>query len=354
MQKLSINFIILHADDLWAEIRWREGIKCVDCGSSGYYKLKDGRYKCKDCGRIYSDTTNTLLHHSKLPKWKWIWALYKMSSSKGVSNKELSLDIGVDYHTAHLLQHKVRYLMNQDGYKLSGKVCMDEAYLGGWVGMHFNRKMDFLRKNHFIVDEGKRYEKKNILAAVSKKKFHIVSLVDSEGRTKILHTPNPITKDIIEQILERYTEKLDLLVTDESRLYSSLKGIRVESSNHSKNIFMTSGGHTSNPCENRFSWVKRKWNGIYTHTSEKYLQLYLNQMAFTVTYKDSDRFKILLGLCSSNKSYVPNNTILNFNYLEHYNFRDVYKEELEQARKILDGNCLVSKVTTKHGIILHR
>ena len=75
------------------------------------------------------------------------------------------------------------------------------------------------------------------------------------------------------------------IISDESHLYRGIKGV-TEQSNHSKHIYMTAGGHTSNPCENRFSWVKRIVGAYHTHTSERYLQLYLNQIIFKMNNRD--------------------------------------------------------------------
>lgn len=350
---MNIDYVIRNSDLIWKQIRWKDGIKCPNCDCEDYYQLSDGRYKCKHCGKIFSDTTDTLLHHSKLPKWKWLWALYKMSNTKGISNIELSKEITVDYHTAYLIQQKVRYLMNQDNITLSGSICMDEAYIGGWSNMHFNKKMDFLRANNFILPNARTYNKRDILAAVSKKKHHIISMVDEQGKTILLHTPNPITSDIIKQILNKHTTNLDMLITDESKLYKNLKGVTVESSNHSKHIFMTKGGHSSNVCENRFSWVKRKINTLYTHTSEKYLQLYLNQMAFAATYKDflpEDRYNILLGICARVHTHITNNNIFQFNYLANYIIKEnVYEKELRQLIDIKNsGLGIIVSVESKH------
>lgn len=345
--RIDIRYLITNADVIWHDIRWSGHVHC-ECGSERYYRLSDGRYKCKDCGAIYSDTTGTLLHHSKVDKWKWLWCIYKMSSSKGISNLELSKDIDVNVKTAWLMQQKVRYAMSQDDIKLSGVIAMDEEHIGGWCNMHFNKKMDYMREHHFLSDN-KRYKKSEILSAVSHKKHLVVSMVDESGKTIILHTPNPITKGIVEEILERYTNDISLLVTDESKLYQRLKDIAVEQSNHSKNIFITTGGHSSNVCENRFSWVNRKWYGIYTHTSPKYLQLYLNQMSFSVNHKNDktrDRFKQLLYICTH--TYVKNTDITNYNYLANYNYKDVYEEDRLEAQQILQSCSIVTEVITKH------
>lgn len=350
---MNINFLIKNADVVWHKLRWRDGIKCPKCGCEEYWELGDGRYKCKGCGKIFSDTTDTLLHHSHLDKWQWLWAIYKMSNSKGISTIELSRDLAVNYTTAHIMQQKIRYAMDEDR-SFSGIVRMDEAYIGGWSGMHFKKKMEYLDSNDFLNEEGK-YTKSTLLAAVSKKKHHIVSIVDESGYTKIIHTPNPITKDIIRQILERYDSGIETLVTDESKLYKGLKW-NVEQSCHSKAVFITKTGLSSNVCENRFSWIKRKWNGIYTHTSEKYLQLYLNQMAFTVNNKDKtvqEKFETLCGLCA--KAHVTRKEITEYNYLDKFNFDNKYNKEKEEALQVLDiMGGLAKSVETKHKMVFKK
>ena len=349
---MNIKFLTENADQIWHRLRWQDGIKCVECGSDEYYELGDGRYKCKKCGKIFSDTTNTLLHHSHLDKWQWLWGIYKMSNSKGISTIELAKDLNVNYTTAHIMQQKIRYAMDENK-GLSGSVRMDEAYIGGWSAMHFKKKMKYLESNDYLDEDG-RYTKSTLLAAVSKKKHHIVSIVGEDGYTKLIHTPNPITKDIIKQILKKYDKGIDMLVTDESYLYRGLK-YKVEQSNHTKAVFITKSGLSSNVCENRFSWVKRKWNGIYTHTSEKYLQLYLNQMSFAINNKEKtvqERFETLCVLCA--KTHVTVQQIRDFDYLKGFKVSNVYKEEKEQAQYIIERlGGLVQSVETKHKMKFH-
>jgi len=346
--KLDISYVICNADLLWKRARWNGGNVHCSCGCGDYYVLGDGRYKCKACGKVYSDTTGTLLHYTKLPKWKWLWVLYKMSTCKGVSTMELSRDICVNYSTAHLMQQKVRYLMEVDNIKLEGDIRIDEAYIGGWSDMHFSKKMSYMKKNGYLDRNGK-YSKSSLLAAVSRKKHHILSLIDSTGNTKIIHTPNPITSDIIKQVIDRYCINVNMLITDESGLYRHL-GYRYEQSNHSKAVFTTKSGYSSNVCENRFSWVKRKWNGIYTHTSEKYLQLYLNQMAYMNNHIGEDnitRFNSILSIAVSKR--VTNEDIFRYDYLSRFDYIDVYKKEEQELLEVSEYlGDLVQGITTKH------
>ena len=342
---MLIKDLIQTPEKVWRSIRWKDGVICA-CGCKDIYHLGDGRYKCKECRKIFSDTTGTLLHNSKIPTEKWLYAIYKMSTSKGISTMELKGDIEVTYKTAWMMQQKIRYAMNQDSINLSGISRMDEAYIGGWKGMHFKKKIAYMKENGFMDDDW--YERGDLMAAVSHKRAHIVSMMDENGRTKILHTPNPITKDVIKWIVER--ENITHLVTDESKLYQGLN-IPVSQSNHSKHIFMTEDGFTSNINENIFSWVKRKWFGIYTHTSQKYLQLYLNQMCFSYNHTGEDkiqRFEYLCALCGNVS--VTTEDIFMYDYLEPYKeITDRYQEEEDKALEaIKECDIIVESIKDKY------
>lgn len=351
---ININYIIENADQIWNGLRWKEGIHCPECDCEEYYRLGDGRYKCKDCGRIFSDTTGTLLHHSKVEKWKWLWCIWKMSTGKGLSNIELSKDLGVNVKTAWMMQQKVRLLMEEKDIKLEGIVCIDELHVGGWQGMHFGKKWKYMKENHFIPNNSSWYNKKDILAASSKKKEIVIGMVDGKGRTRLVHVPNPVNKDLIKQVLDRYTNGPEMLVSDESSLYKHL-GLRVEQSNHSKGWFMSKGGYTSNPVENRFSWAKRKIQGIYTHTSQKYLQLYLNQIAWSASHKDEgpmERFEDLLYTCT--RAHVRTKDVLTYEPFLDWAYEDVYGKELELANEILDECSIIEAIETKHKVKVYR
>ena len=57
-------------------------------------------------------------------------------------------------------------------------------------------------------------------------------MIDSEGTTKLLHLPNPITKECIKYVLKREIG-ITSLVCDESKLYENC-GLPIETNNHSK------------------------------------------------------------------------------------------------------------------------
>lgn len=346
MAKLSVSSVVKHSDELWKMVRWGNSDPVCVCGCKNLYKLGDGRYKCKDCGKVFSDKSGTILHKSKVSKELWLVAIYEFAINPECSALSLKRTLGVNYRTAYMMLQKIRFLVGKSEIKLEGIVQCDEAYIGAeWGNVHLKKKMGYMKENGYLVNG--RYTKTSLLKAVSAKKYHILSLVDEKGNTRLIHTPNPITKETILAVLSDPKYKITKLVTDESKLYYNL-GIEVVSSNHSKHTFVTKEGYTSNSCENRFSWFKRKWNGVFTHTSEKYLQLYLNQRQWNMNHSgcsDEDRFTELLTLCT--RYTVSNRDIYNFNYKANF---PKSKREIEQelADKLINKLGYVRSIEGKY------
>jgi hypothetical protein len=114
---------------------------------------------------------------------------------------------------------------------------------------------------------------------------------------------------------------------------------------------MTESGHTSNPCENRFSWVKRIVGCYHTHTSERYLQLYLNQIIFKMNNKDlsvAERFMKLGGLCC--QQYVSHKDILKYDYTDGMCYPKVDEVDWDEIVDSFGG--LVTKIEHKHKVYI--
>lgn len=115
--------------------RWPEGFQCPRCGGpSRGYMLGRRVHECAGCGYQCSVTAGTIFHKTRTPLTSWFWAIYRMShDKKGISALQLSKEIGVNYETAWLMQHKIRKAMGDRdrGYTLSGLVEVDEGYVGG-------------------------------------------------------------------------------------------------------------------------------------------------------------------------------------------------------------------------------
>src|SRR3954454_3573799 len=118
------------------EMRWREGLTCPACGHRGFCQLKTRKLlQCNRCKRQVRLTAGTVFQDTKLPLVTWFAAIYHLTQSKGgVSSIELGRRLGVKQGTAWLMKHKLMRAMaaREAGKpKLSGRVEVDDAYLGG-------------------------------------------------------------------------------------------------------------------------------------------------------------------------------------------------------------------------------
>ena len=86
------------------------------------------------CQRRCSVTSGTVFESSKLPLTRWFLARHLLTQAKNnVAALELKRPLGVCYRTAWLVKHKLLEVMRQreEGRRLTGRVEMDDAYLGG-------------------------------------------------------------------------------------------------------------------------------------------------------------------------------------------------------------------------------
>ena len=117
--------------------RWPAGFHCPRCNSTAHYVVGHGArklFQCNGCRHQTSLTSGSLMEHTKLPLTTWFLAIYLLSQAKtGLSALALKRQIGVSYPTAWLLHQKLNSAMaKQDSIqRLSGKVQLDDAYLGG-------------------------------------------------------------------------------------------------------------------------------------------------------------------------------------------------------------------------------
>ena len=117
-------------------MRWREGLTCPACGGRSFCQLRARKvFQCNRCKKQVSPTAGTVFQDTKLPLVTWFAAVYQLTQSKGgISSIELARRLGVRQPTAWLVKHKLMRAMaaREAGKpKLSGRVEIDDAYLGG-------------------------------------------------------------------------------------------------------------------------------------------------------------------------------------------------------------------------------
>ena len=114
--------------------RWSDGdVVCPYCGGHHCVTRKDGKFRCKHCGKNFSCLVGTIFENNKLPLIKWFLAMYFISShKKGISSYQLATNIEVTQTTAWYMLQKVRLLYPQgDAEAFDGTVECDEVYIGG-------------------------------------------------------------------------------------------------------------------------------------------------------------------------------------------------------------------------------
>jgi len=144
--------------------RWPEGFRCPDCGGAAHCILHSSGnkvFQCNACRHQTSLIAGTVFQSTKLPLTTWFLAIYLVSQAKtGLSALALKRHLGVSYPTAWLIHHKLMQAMTEreDRYTLSGKVQVDDAYLGGEriggkVGRGSENKVAFVAAVS-LTDEG--------------------------------------------------------------------------------------------------------------------------------------------------------------------------------------------------------
>ena len=114
--------------------KWPEGFVCRRCGHSQYWVSSKNIYICTKCELNHSLTAGTIMDSSKKPITYWFKAMWWFTTRKSGINaltlKEL-LGFG-SYQTAWLWMQKLRRCtIRDDREKLSGRIEVDEIFVGG-------------------------------------------------------------------------------------------------------------------------------------------------------------------------------------------------------------------------------
>ncbi len=132
------------AEALFRDLRWEGGAPhCPECGSLNPYewRRKSGglQLQCRDCGKRYSLTSQTLFASHKAPLRTYLACVaVAMNEVKGKSALALSRDLGMSYKACWVLLHKIREAMSEElkGRVVGGEgqtVEIDGGYFGGYV-----------------------------------------------------------------------------------------------------------------------------------------------------------------------------------------------------------------------------
>jgi hypothetical protein len=171
--------------------RWPQGFVCPTCGSEVHSSFRRGTLlylQCSNCRYQCSLISGTIFEATKLPLTRWFLAMHLLTQAKNnVSALELMRHLGVSYRTAWLVKHKLMEIMRQreDGRQLSGRVEIDDAYLGG---EHSGGKSGRGSENKvpFIAAVQTTEDGQAVLACLSPRPFTKEAVADFMGRSLVL------------------------------------------------------------------------------------------------------------------------------------------------------------------------
>ena len=115
-------------------LRWSNGFRCPKCNGEVCWPIGDVLFECSQCKRQTSVIAGTIFQGTRRPLKSWFTAIWWITTQKnGASAEGLKQVLGLkSYETAWAWLHKIRTAMvRSDRTKLSGKVEVDDFYLGG-------------------------------------------------------------------------------------------------------------------------------------------------------------------------------------------------------------------------------
>ena len=108
---------------------------CPHCKSESVTRFgqKHGRlrYRCKDCGKTFVETTNTIMYHSH--SREAVWRQVASDTLDGVPIDQTAASVGVSHATAFRMRHKILLTFESDESRtptVLGGVCeLDDTYV---------------------------------------------------------------------------------------------------------------------------------------------------------------------------------------------------------------------------------
>jgi transposase-like protein len=204
--------------------RWPQGFVCPACGGAEHCEFRRGKrlyFQCSACRHQCSLISGTIFESSKLALPKWFVAMHLITQAKnGVSALELKRHVGVSWPTAWMLKHKLLQVMfeREDGRKLSGRVEIDDAYLGG---------------EHHGGRAGRGSPNKTPFVAA-------VQTTESGAPVTMCLAACPFTKEAIEEFAAKSLAAPVTLVSDGLGCFTAVQGLGIRHERH-----ITGGGAAS-------------------------------------------------------------------------------------------------------------
>ena len=251
-----------------------KGLVCPKCDNDKPFTRVSGRrsYQCPCCGFQVYPTKDTPFEKCRVSLMHWFYIIFLQTTTRnGVSAKEIERQLSICYTTALRMNHQIKKLMKgKKGIgKVGGIVQIDEVYLGQSLITMSHKKRAKIKED----DLTKFDNKTGVMGFVSDTdgiKFEVMT----DAKTFKQRVKDNVSKDAI-------------VVTDSHMGYEGLNlhYKQHEVVNHSIRQYKNGEFHT-NSVESAWALLRRTIYGTHVHVSPKYLQLYVDEVAFRLMNKD--------------------------------------------------------------------
>ena len=246
---------------------------CPFCRSREFWKLGDGRRRCKRCKKVYHDLTQRWWSKVKLPldDWLRIVKLFELELSARKIAKQLELPYKTVFKAVMVIRHAI-LVHAVDGLEIiqSGEFELDESYFGG--------------------------KRKGNRGRGAAGKVPVFGILSRGGRAYIEIVPNVKAETLLD-ITVRKVRRGSVIYTDKYKAYDSLMccGYRHLSVDHSSRF--SHGKVHINGLEGFWSWAKER---LFKHhgISPRWFPLYLKEVEFRYNHRENDIFDDLVQFLS--------------------------------------------------------
>ncbi|KQL18390.1 IS1595 family transposase [Cytobacillus solani] len=256
------------------ETRFKDGFECPHCSSEhvvrfGKYNGRQ-RFRCKCCGKTFTDTTNTVLYHTRKGNE---WITFVDCMFRGYSLRKSAEIVGVTWVTLFYWRHKLLNALKQlDVEHFEGIVEIDETYFlysqKGQLGITERKSR---KRGGKSKHRGISHEQVCVLVARDRTKA-TVSKVACMGR---------IVKPKVDDLIGSKLSKENVIVTDAWRAYKTyakekgLEHYRIKSDGGKHVIKGLYHIQNVNGLHSRLKqWIDR-FKGVATKYLDNYLAWFL-------------------------------------------------------------------------------
>ena len=300
---------------------------CNDCNCKLYKngKTKNGvqKYICPMCKKTVSETTNTIIHYSKLPFEVWSNVIDNLLN--GFSLRRIAEENNISLLTSFRIRHKVLFALKTfiNNIRLSEEIQSDEKY--------FSINLKGTKKENMPRYSKKRTSTSSPYRGISHHKVCVVSSIDENDNLLLQITGlGRCTTEMLEDSLGKKLKNAKYINADSASAYQEfclnhkIKLRAIPSGFHSNgtyNIAEINGVHSQLE-----TWLS-KFKGISTRHLQEYLDwftyIFVMKKRFTLNKLKIESYSNIIidnNYIKSNKIFSIDMPIdLNVAYAEYAN-----------------------------------